>query len=217
MSTNYSIEFGNETNDTWTLCIYQKFPESPGLESVSWKQTRVPKGGNSALQWNINYSACLVNYKQNNSKGVYSASQKLYTDLGKKWSCVFKEGVQQLESDGTAELGHLVIENKSLKRADLGIGVDGDLALVQKNVYSANSAQFIAKPKYYAALFRNLTKGEVISGNEIHPPIEVVFDGGQTEKKFIAKVEGSKFIFEEVGTNTRFEAPYDEIKEVLNS
>mgnify|MGYP006157638417 CR=1 FL=1 len=94
--TTYNIDFDNETPDTWTLCVYQELPDSPGLDSVSWKQTTVPKNGTSGVQWNIQYLAALANYKQDGGKGVYKASQKLDTDLGKKWKCEFKDAVQQL-------------------------------------------------------------------------------------------------------------------------
>lgn len=209
----YSIDFGNQTKNTWTLCVYQILPDSVGIDSVAWKQTRVPTSGISGVQWNIQYLACLADYKQEGGKGVYSAAQKLDTNLGKKWKCVFDDGVQQLIDDSTTAGGQLLISNQSLKLANLGIGMDGDMALVKRDVYSGTSAQFVVKPKYYVALFSNLTKGEIISGNQIHGPLEVVFEGGQTKKEFVAKVAGDTFIFEEVGTSNRVEAPYQQVLE----
>ena len=215
--TTYNIDFDNETPDTWTLCVYQELPDSPGLDSVSWKQTTVPKNGTSGVQWNIQYLAALANYKQDGGKGVYKASQKLDTDLGKKWKCEFKDAVQQLYSDGDTTIGQLLITNQSGKLANLAIGMDGDIALVKSDVYSGNSAQFTVKPKYYVALFSNLVQGEIISGNQIHGPIEVVFDGGQISKEYVAKIEGATFIFEEVGTNNRVVAPYAQIQDRIRS
>lgn len=58
--TTYGINFANETPDTWTLCIYQFLPDSVGLESVAWKQTRVPRNGESGIQWDMEYLACLA-------------------------------------------------------------------------------------------------------------------------------------------------------------
>lgn len=213
MATTYSINFENQTPETWTLCVYQTLPDSPGLDSVSWKQTRVPTQGVSGVQWQIQYLACLANYKQTGGKGVYKASQKLPTDLGKAWDCVYNDGVQQLIASGSTTSGQLLLANKSQKLANLAIGVDGDIALVKSNVYSGNNAQFVVKPKYYVALYTNLTQGEVISGNQIHGPLEVVFAGGDTEKDYVARIEGSNFIFEEVNSNFRIVAPYDQVKE----
>lgn len=215
--TTYQVNFANQAPETWTLCVYQQLPDSIGLDSVSWKQTRVPKGGESGVQWNIQYLACLANYKQDGGKGVYKASQKLNTELGIQWKCDFLDGVQQLSQSGTTTAGQLLITNQSLKLANLGIGMDGDIALVKKDVYSGNNAQFVVKPKYYVALFSNLTQGEVISGNQIHGPLEVVFGGGETVKNYVARVEGSTFIFEEEGTNNKIMAPYAQVQERLKS
>lgn len=210
--TTYQVNFANETPNTWTLCVYQTLPDSVGLDSVSWKQTRVPRNGESGVQWDIQYLACIANYKQTGGKGVYKASQKMGTELGIQWVCDYKEGVQQLSQSGTTTAGQLLITNKSLELANLGIGVDGDIALVKRDVYSGNNAQFVVKPKYYVALFSDLTQGEVISGNQIHGPLEIVFSGGQTVKNYVAKIEGSTFVFEEIGTKNRAEAPYSQIE-----
>lgn len=214
--TTYTVNFANETPDKWTMCVYQELPGSTGLDSVAWKQTTVPTQGESGVQWSIQYLACLANYQQTGGRGVYKASQKLGTDLGKKWKCIYNENVQELQSDGTTTDGQLLILNESLKLANLGIGMDGDISLVKKSVYSGNSAQFTVKPTYYVALFKDLTKGEVISGNQIHGPLKIVFDGGQETKDYVAKIEGQTFVFEEIGTTNRVEAPiaqmYERIK-----
>lgn len=213
MATTYSINFENQTPQTWTLCVYQTLPDSVGLDSVSWKQTRVPTQGISGVQWGIQYLACLADYKQSGGKGVYMASQKLPTNLGKKWDCIYQDDVQQLITSGDTTEGQLLLVNKSQKLANLAIGMDGDIALVKSNVYSGNNAQFVVKPKYYVALYSNLTKGEVISGNQVHGPIEVVFEGGQTEKNYIARIEGANFIFEEVNSGFKVIAPYAQVLE----
>lgn len=215
--TTYNIDFQNDTNDTWTLCVYQELPDSPGLDSVSWKQTTVPTSGTSGVKWNIQYLACLANYKQDGGKGVYKASQKLDTELAKKWKCEFKDQVQQLYEDGSTAEGQLLITNLSGELANLAIGMDGDIALVKGDVYSGNSAQFTVKPKYYVALFSNLVQGEIISGNQVHGPLPVTFDGGQTSKQYVARVEGSTFIFEEVGTKNRAVAPYAQVQDRIRS
>ncbi|PCI31074.1 MAG: hypothetical protein COB60_12790 [Flavobacteriaceae bacterium] len=213
----YKINFSNETKDTWTLCVYQELPDSPGLDSVSWKQTTVPQSGFSGVKWNIEYLAGIADYQQEGGKGVYTASQKLDTNLGQKWKCLFKDSVQQLFEDGSTTEGQLLIENESERLANLAIGMDGDIALVKSDVYSGNNAQFTVKPKYYVALFTDLVQGEIISGNQIHGPLEIVFDGGQTEKSYVAKIEGATFIFEEVGTSNRVEASYAQVEDRIRS
>ncbi|EIF8947090.1 hypothetical protein RAL73_003321 [Vibrio cholerae] len=216
-TTTYTIDFENKTNETWTFCVYQTLPESPGLDSVSWKQTTIPKSGISGVEWDINYLVALASYKQKGGKGVYHASQSLATELGKKWEAIFDDGVQQLIESGDTTAGQLLIENKSDHLANFGIGMDGDIALVKKNVYSGNSAQFSVKPTYWVAIYKDLTQGEVISGNQIHGPLKVTFEGGQTDKKFIAKIQGNRFIFEEVGTDNSMSILYSQAVERLSN
>ncbi|WP_452601039.1 hypothetical protein [Pontimicrobium sp. MEBiC06410] len=212
MATTYTVDFKNSTDETWTLCVYQELPDSPGLDSVSWQQTTVPRSGTSGVQWQIQYYAGVAGYRQSGGKGVYNATQILQTNLGKKWQCQFKDGVQQLFEDGNTTEGQLLISNQSQRLANLAIGMDKEIALVKKDVYSGNSAQFVAKPKYYVALFKDLVRGEVISGNQVHGPLEVVFAGGQIAKMYEAKIEGDIFVFQEVGTDNRVEAPYADVQ-----
>ena len=70
-------------------------------------------------------------------------------------------------------------------------------------------------PTYYIALFQNLTKGEVISGNQIIGPLEVVFKEGPESKNYVAKIEDETFIFEEIGTLNRIAAQMNEHIKIL--
>ncbi|MGB0524320.1 MAG: hypothetical protein ACPGJS_15225 [Flammeovirgaceae bacterium] len=197
--SRYTIEFTNKTTSTWTFCVYQKYPNSPGIKSVAWKQTTIPTQGQSGVEWNTQYQACIVDYKQVGGKGVYKASQTLNANLGQRWKCVFQDKVQQLLKDGKADDGgQLVIANQSNRKANLGIGMDGDVAAIKEDVYSANSAQFDATPKYYVAVYKDLEHGEIITSNQIHEPIEVAFEGGLMAKKYEAVEEGATFVFREV-------------------
>ncbi|WP_315730785.1 MULTISPECIES: hypothetical protein [unclassified Bradyrhizobium] len=213
-STTYTIDFQNNTPDTWTLSVYQTLPASPGLKSLSWKQTTVPKSGESGVQWNINYLVGVANYKQSGGKGVYKASQKLGTQLGQKWACRFESGAQQLFEDGGANPGQVLIQNKSGELANLGIGMDGDLALVQSNVYSGNGAQFEVAPVYWVALYKDVVQGEVISGNQVHGPLQVVFPGGVTQLTYEAYIDGSEFVFGLQGGKA-LRAPLDQVEQRL--
>lgn len=193
--TVYTIDFDNETPDTWTFAVYQTLPTSPGLDSVSWKQTKVPTSGSSGVQWSINYLVGIANYRQIGGKGVYTSSQKLGTELGMQWRAVLKDDVQQLVSDGTTAKGQVLIKNQSTLLANLAIGMDGDLALVQGKVPSGADAQFMVAPTYWVALFNNLQKGEVISGNTVIGPLKVTFPSGKTALNYRAYIDGEKIVF----------------------
>ncbi|MGB0524318.1 MAG: hypothetical protein ACPGJS_15215 [Flammeovirgaceae bacterium] len=199
MATRYNIDFINDTSETWIFCVYVKYPKSPGIKSVAWKQTTIPTKGESGVAWTYQIQACIVDYKQRGDKGVYKASQILDAALGQRWKCVFKEHVQQLVLDGNAQDGdQLRIANQSNHRASLGIGIDGTVAAIKENVFNDNSAQFEADPKVFVAVYKDLTRGEIISSNQIHSPIEVLFEGGLTSKTFRASENGATFVFREV-------------------
>ena len=213
MGTTYFCDFQNETPETWKFCVYQTLPSSVGLQSVAWKQTTVPRSGESGVEWNISYLAAIVDYRQMGGKGVYKATQKLSTELGKHWVAKLEDDAQQLFEEGEADQrDQILISNKSGLKADLAIGMDGDVSMVKAGVYDGNKAQFIIEPTYWVALFTDLEKGEVISGNQIHGPIQVKFLGGATQLKFRAKIENETFIFEQVG-GTQIVEPLDQMYE----
>lgn len=210
--TIYNIDFVNDTPNTWTFSVYQTLPASPGLKSVSWKQTTVPKGGESGVEWTINYLVAVLNYKQTGGKGVYKASQKLATELGQAWDAVFEDGAQQLAEAGKADKGQVIINNKSGELADLGIGVDGDVALVQPAVYSTASALFEVEPTYWVAIYKDIVKGEVISGAQVAGPLQVKFLNGATSLTYRAWVEGGVLNFAlQTGATEVFRAPLDQL------
>jgi hypothetical protein len=167
----------------------------------------VPTYGISTVQWNIQYFVCIANFKQDGLEGEYKANQKVDTELGKEWKY---DGLLLSEVGDTTE-GQLKISNQSSKPTNLAIGLAGDITLVKKNVFTGGSAQFVEKPKYYLALFSKISQGEVIPGDFVASPIEILFEAGQTKKQCVAKLEKGNLVFEEVGTNNRVTNPYDQI------
>ncbi len=195
-SAVYSIDFTNDTNDTWTFAVYQTLPSSPGLKSLSWKQTTVPRGGESGVQWTIEYLVAVLKYQQAGGKGVYKSSQKLGTSLGDAWEVVYKSGAQQLAEAGSAPTkGQVTVANKSGQLADIGIGMDGDVALVQPQVFSGAGANFEVEPTYWVAMYKDIVKGEVISGAQVAGPIKVKFFNGATAIAYRAWTEGGVLNF----------------------
>jgi hypothetical protein len=186
----YYLDFNNNTQQTWTMGVWQTLPESPGLDSVSWKQSAAPKGGSTGVSWEIDYWALVADYKQTSGIGVYKASQKLPTLLGRKWNIVMQDGVQQLEDVGTYTDGHLLLSNVSGQVASPGIGMSGSGSVFKRNIPSNASAQFSVKPKYWAGLFNKLVVGEVISSNVIVGPLEVVYPSGNNLGLLTAFMDG---------------------------
>lgn len=212
-STIYTLDFINDTPDTWVFSVYQTLPDSPGLKSLSWKQTTIPRGGESGVEWTIDYLVSILNYRQIGGKGVYRAAQKLGTSLGQAWDAVFQAGTQQLLEAGNAPTkGQVVINNKSGELADLGIGMDGDVALVQPGVYSGAGANFEVEPTYWVAMYKDIVKGEVISGAQVAGPIKVKFLNGATSITYRAWTEGGVLNFGPVdGSSEGVRAPLEQV------
>ena len=211
-STTYSLDFINDTPNTWVFSVYQTLPNSPALKSLSWKQTTVPRSGESGVKWGISYQAAVLNYKQDGGKGVYKASQRLDTSLGDAWNVVFQGGTQELIKAGSAPgKGQVIINNKTTRLADLGIGMDNDIALVQPQVYGGASANFEVEPTYWVAMYKDVVKGEVISGAQVAGPIEVKFLNGATNLTFRAWLENAVLNFAPTDDSTSgFRAPLDQ-------
>lgn len=190
MSINYYVDFINNTKSTWVMGVYQTLPDSPGLDSVSWKQTTVPQSGESGVTWETTYNVYLSDYKQEGARGVYRASQRFESQLGSIWRAIFLDGAQQLQSHGGTTPGQILMQNRSDRRANLGIGMDNSPALYQRDVLSNSDAQFLVTPKFWVGLFGSLQLGEVIRSNVVIGPFELVFQGGQNKATLIATEAG---------------------------
>lgn len=176
----YYVDFKNQTNQTWTLAVYQTLPNSEGLDSVSWKQTTVPPNGESSVSWDVTYDVAIAGYSQEGGIGVYSANQTQPTNLGTVWDCVWLDGVQQLVPDQTSTPvpGQILIKNSSDQLANLGIGMSGQGAVFKQGVDSGANAQFVVSPTYYAGLFDDVQLGQVISSDVATDPQTLVFPSG---------------------------------------
>jgi hypothetical protein len=190
----YYIDFENQTDQVWTMGVYQTFPDSPGLDSVVWKQTTAPPDGSTGVSWEITYNSVLANYQQFGGLGVYKSSQTKETVLGKKWKIVMSQNVQQLILDGDFTEGELLISNQSGLLASPGIGMSGTGSAFKQNIVSGSAAQFKVTPTYWAALFNNVVLGEVISGNVIVGPLQVVFPKGMNGATLSADLDGQSIV-----------------------
>ncbi|KVT60924.1 hypothetical protein WK55_11425 [Burkholderia ubonensis] len=190
--TTYYVDFNNNTQQTWTMGVYQTLPNSIGLESVSWKQTTVPQSGNSGVEWDVFYNVAIANYQQVGGVGVYKASQTLRAELGSAWQCVFQDNVQQLvPASASVPSDSILISNVSNNLANLGIGMSGQGSVYKKGVVSGASAQFQVTPTYWFGLFNSLVLGEVISSNVVVGPQQLVYPGGQNLATVTAYMDGN--------------------------
>lgn len=192
---DYFANLENNTDRTWTFCVYQTIPTSVGLDSVAWKQTTVPQSGFSGVTWEVFYNVALANYKQDGGRGVYTASQTLNTQLGTAWDTIWQDNVQQLVPSGSApQPDMIVINNISGRSANQGIGMSGQGAIYQNDVLSGSTSQFKVTPTYWGGLFNNLVRGEVISHNVVVGPVKLQYPSGMNNATITANLDGERIV-----------------------
>jgi hypothetical protein len=190
--TQYFVDFNNETKQTWTMSVYQTLPHSIGLDSVAWKKTTAPQGGQTGVKWDVDFNVALAEYVQIGGIGVYKSSQTLSSLLGKSWDCIMLDKVQQLvPNEKVVDPNTILINNISNALANLGIGMSGQASIFKQKVVSGASAQFTVTPTYYVGLFNDVLLGEVISSNVIVGPQELKYPDGQNLATLTAYMSGS--------------------------
>ncbi|MEZ4294097.1 MAG: hypothetical protein R3B70_03905 [Polyangiaceae bacterium] len=192
--TTYYVDFNNQASQTWTMAVYQELPNSIGLQSVSWKQSTAPVGGSTGVSWEESYNVAIADYKQEGGRGVYKASQTLKAALGTAWEIAFEDNVQQLRPVGTTTPGQILINNKSKRLANPGIGMSGQGSVYKRDVVDGASAQFLVTPTYWVGLFNNVILGEVISSNVIVGPLQIKFPSGMNRATLDATMDGSSIL-----------------------
>jgi hypothetical protein len=177
------------------MAVFQEYTPLPDLDSVSWKQMRVPPSGRSGVRWETTYNVVLGDYRQEGGVGYYTASQILPAAMGTQWTIMFADGTQRLIPDGEApEPDEIVIRNMSGSSANPGVGMDGSAAAYRRDRLSNSNSLFKAAPAptYHAALFQNLVLGEVIGSNVLVGPWELTFTGNADKATVIAEeIEGT--------------------------
>ena len=90
MATSYTVHFKNSTNNAYHFAIYQKYPNSPGLESVAWQVRGLGPGATNRVDWTLDYQVAIADWDAN--AGLYSGCQVVPADLGKVYEVVTLEG-----------------------------------------------------------------------------------------------------------------------------
>jgi hypothetical protein len=145
----------------------------------------------------VTYNVALADYSQDGGKGVYTASQILGADLGTVWDVVFQDNVQQLvPSSGPVQPDQILINNKSSRIANPGIGMSGAGSVFKRNVNGGASAQFEVTPTYFVGLFNDVERGEVISSNDIVGPLTLQYPSGFTSATLTATLDGSNVVLD---------------------
>jgi rhizosphere induced protein len=191
----YTVNFTNNTDQTWTMVLYQKLPNGQDLDSVSWLQTTAPPGGTSGVQFRDELEVALAYYSENGGRGIFHTSQILPAGYGSAWRVVFEDGVQQLKNRGRAALPQqITITNESASAVSAGIGMSEHAAVYRRNLATGATAQFQVTPSYFVGLFDNVVRGEVITDNVGVGPEQLRFPPGSSRATVTANLDDSQVV-----------------------
>ncbi|WP_437923041.1 hypothetical protein WMF37_28905 [Sorangium sp. So ce291] len=184
------VDFNNQTNQTWTMVIFQTLPGLTSRDSVSWKQATAPPSGIGGVSWASTFNVVIASYTATDGGGAYKESQTLSASLGSAWSVSFTDGVQQLMRVGETARGQIRIINDSDRLANLGVGVDGQGSVYQRGVLGKVAAQFVMSPTYWVGLFEQAQLGQVVSTQVINlGPWKLRFSSGQNLATVTASID----------------------------
>ena len=188
--TTYYMKFVNQTNDWWHFGVYQTFPESPGLESVVWKEEGVPTGGQSEISWKMDYGVSITNF---NGKNV-AAKQIVSANLGCDYQVITKDGIIGIDSAAisTSEPADIIALTNNTNPAtpvDMGFALDGAIIAFNGNVGGKQSSNYQVHSKYYVALFRDVKVGDLVTSDISVAPIVVEYQQGNTHATVTAFID----------------------------
>ncbi|CAB4435230.1 unnamed protein product [Rhizophagus irregularis] len=196
MATKYFVTFKNESTQPSVVqfCVYQQYPDLPGLKSVAWKKAGAYMGGQATVEWVITYSAVLSNYNDEGGIGIYASSQSVGADFKDQFDITDESGIQVVKKSGTSgQDGTITITNKSNEMANVGIGMDDSLSSVIPNVYGGVEEVFQITPTYFVAAYENLELGQLISDvGIIGKPLTLQFPSGVTKATVRLIQDGQK-------------------------
>jgi hypothetical protein len=160
----FTVNFANQTQQTWTLAIYLTSPEQ-SLDSVCWKQTTAPQSGKGIPQsWDPQILSAAIGFYTKSSM-TYSTLQDLQAAPGSAWKIEPDGGTVQLVPDGSAQLPtQIQILNATGALASPGLGVAGAGALFCRDVLSGVSVAFeIDALVYSVEAFDTMAPGQLIT------------------------------------------------------
>ena len=201
----YTINFINDTDENYFFGVYQKFPNSPGIQSIAWQVRRVSKRGSipttSKVSWTMSYGIAIANWDQNQKE--YTGSQKVDTDLGNVYEVVSEGEFPNInpKSTGTTSKGQILFENNTKNPAmdlDMGFTVANNIIAIQPKVHSGNKAIFEVHPAYYVCLYRNIKVGQLVTSGVVFGPVEVEFKNGLTSIGVEAYMDNGSYKLEVV-------------------
>ena len=169
MSMRYTLRFKNSTQNAYHFAVYQKYPNSPGLDSVAWQIQGLGPGATSRVDWSLDYQSAIVRWDANDSR--YSGIQMQLAALGQSYKINTEDRdipVISATPVGTTDPGQIKLKNNTNppQTMNLGLAIANKLVAAVKGVHSGESVKFRVHPKYYIACFCGIKEGQLVSDHE---------------------------------------------------
>ena len=59
---SYTVHFKNSTKNAYHFAIYQKYPDSPSLDSVAWQVRGLGPNATSRVDWVLTYQIAIADW-----------------------------------------------------------------------------------------------------------------------------------------------------------
>ena len=162
----YTVRFKNSTEHAYHFAVYQKYPNSPGLDSVAWQVRGLGPGATGRVDWKLDYQVAIADWDADN--GQFSGSQLRTASLGQVYEVTTEEtDIPNIKSKPvkTTGPGLIKLQNNTdpALAVTMGFAIDSKLVAVEKQVQAGEAAEFSVHPKYYVACYRDIKQGQLVS------------------------------------------------------
>ena len=196
MSDRYTVYFKNSTKNTYHFTVYQKYPDSPGLDSVAWQVRGLGPDATNRVNWTLDYDVAIVDWDANHH--AYSGQEVEPATLGSVYEVTTEESdipVINTTPIDTTGPGLIQLRNntKPARNVTMGFAINKLLVAVEKDVNAGETVEFSVHPEYYIACYRSIKQGQLVSAGIELGPVKLEFKDGYTAYKVEATDTNGRF------------------------
>ena len=200
MATSYTVRFKNSTKNAYHFAIYQKYPNSPGLNSVAWQVRGLASGATNRVDWTLDYQVAIADWDADN--GQYSGSQLKPASLGQVYEIVTTQGdiptINPNPIKPTAP-GLIKLQNNTrpAKKFTMGFAIGKNLVAAERQVDAGETVEFSVHPQYYIACYRDIKEGQLVSEGIELGPVTLEFKNEYTDYTVEATSEAGRIVLKD--------------------
>lgn len=191
MTTNYSIDFENNSVNAGDVCIYQTQPDIGvyNVMSLAWLTKKAASNSDVKFTWGIDYSFVWSETGELKPGVIFEASQNIPADLDtdNQIKLTYPDGYYEFsETSVGPNPGNLYISEGAripINQASVGIGMSGAGTFVVQAQPNMN-LMFTPHPVYWIT-FGNFEPGQVLDIEQVTNKAEIPFPANCYEMKAV--------------------------------